>query len=139
MSKRIDFDIQCEHELTLSPIFNHLHYNNRWLNNTAFNMMFTELVPQLKPNATSQDTIVLPNEPMTIEKVVNENIIERSETNIDFDDFDNSNVTYQALILRCTELCRTVQNDQTQCRSVMSGIIEWTKKLRMKDSFRTVF
>ena len=76
---------------------------------------------------------------MTIQTIVNENIIVPSETTIDFDDFDNSNVTYQALILRCTELCRTVQNDQTQCRSVMSGIIEWTKKLRMKDSFRTVF
>ena len=26
--KRIDFDIQCEHELTLLPKFNHFHYND---------------------------------------------------------------------------------------------------------------
>lgn len=49
--KRIDFDVQCGHELALVPKFDHMHYNHRWLNNTAFNMMKPSLAPQCKRNA----------------------------------------------------------------------------------------
>ena len=48
-------------------------------------------------------------------------------------------VTYSELLLKCTDLCRTVANGQEKIRYVMSGIIEWTNKLRMKESFKTVF
>ena len=96
--KRIDFDIQCEHELAVVPKFNHMHYNERWLNNTAFNMMKPSLAPQCKPNGVPTQTCDFTNDTTDIE--------------IDFDGYDSSKVSYNDLVLRCTELCRTVANDQ---------------------------
>lgn len=46
---------------------------------------------------------------------------------------------YKDLLLKCTELCRSVKNDQAKCQYVMNGVVEWTNKLRMKDIFKSLF
>ena len=80
---------------------------------------------ECKPNAVLAQTCDFTNDTTDIE--------------IDFDGYDSSKVSYNDLVLRCTELCRTVANDQKKCRSVMNGVIQWTNKLRMKQPFNMFF
>lgn len=51
---------------------------------------------------------------------------------MNYDDYNNSKVTYSDVLLKCTDVCRSVANDQEIYCSVMNGVIEWTNKLRMK-------
>ena len=37
---------------------------------------------------------------------------------------------YKDLLLKCTELCRTVTNDQAKCQYVMNGVMELDKQIK---------
>ena len=84
--RRIDYDIQCEHELKIISKFNHLHYNHRWLNNVAFNEMCPGLVP--KPSSTNEGVLTIIGD--------NSNVpIIHTEPIIDVDKYDDTRVIYQ--------------------------------------------
>ena len=92
--------------------------------------MYPGLVP--KSSSTNEGVLTIIGE--------NSNVpIIHTEPIIDVDRYDDTRVTYQELMLKCTDLCVAVQNDQVQCRSVMSSVIEWTTKLRNQDVFELIF
>ena len=92
------------------------------------------MYPGLVPKSTSNNEGIL--------TIIGDNTnvpIIHTEPIIDMDRYDDTRVTYQDLMLKFTDLCVAVQNDQVQCRSVMSSVIEWTTKLRNQDVFELVF
>lgn len=77
------------------------------------------MLPILAPksNVKIDNKIAVPVNPtyVTISgELTNDPIID-TESSIDVDTYDNSKVTYLDLMLKFTELCRTVQNDQAMC------------------------
>lgn len=56
--------------------------------------------------------------------IENGNAIESNTYTIDYDEYDNSKVTYQDLIWKYTKMCRTIHHEQTECISAMNGVIK---------------
>jgi len=137
---RIDYDAQCACELTIVPQFNPKHYNPRWLNTSTFNQMYPLLAPV--KNRLGVTTI------LNTKSIESNHTFTRPSHELTIPNNDpyhqcikdpSQNVTYNEMVIQCQELCRTVQNDQVQCRAVISIVNEWTNKLRRKEVFETVF
>ena len=51
----------------------------------------------------------------------------------------NEKVTYAAMLDTCKELISTVQNDQSQMKSVLESITDWTEQLRRHKEVAVTF
>ena len=52
---------------------------------------------------------------------------------------NESRVTYNDLIKECTALCNTVQCSQNMSRMVLKTVVEWNKRIQLKQNYRLSF
>ena len=155
--RRIDYDIQCKHELRLDPKFKVEHWGSRWLNRREFNKRNTgmstfdtnaeiiclddeiesnkaslnncnEVVPQ-KDNHEETHSLQVENNDSEVEAIAINSILEEP----------NSKITYSDVLEMATDLCRTVAENPKLCKSTYGTLLEWITKLRRGDKFSISF
>lgn len=121
--RKLDYVIQYEHELVILPKFNHINYNQRWLSDVTCNKIYPGLTP--KPNVTLVNKITVSINPTRVAiavELTNDTVIHNKPI-IDIDRYDSTRATYQDLMIKYTELFRTVQKWLSSVtRSVMSFV-----------------
>ena len=154
--RRIDFNVQCKHELKINPKFKKHHWGHRWYNRKEYNLQFPShcdfttnneiisvddnddayhcttnneqsMIPLDSAAGNSSDVINVDNEYK--DNTVRNSIIDNV----------NSNVTYKDVLEIATDLCRTVSDHPTLCKSTYKSLHEWIAKLRAGDGFNVVF
>ena len=150
---KIDFDIQCEHELVYDGRFMVNRYSSRWLHNHVF----LEKYPELSATRlTSANTI---NEEYAeiqqTDLVVEDNIIDvdlehdirdhdleqgiECSHDIFISDNNEREVGYHDLLEVFKELAICVQNNKTQCAAVFSEAKQWINCYRLGEDFEVKF
>ena len=153
--RRIDYNIQCKHELKLNPKFEVKHWGHRWLNRKEFNRLY----PNMSTFEINPEVINVEEDDghtRNIDNSTNLNGKESSHSVIHLDndnlndgvdeticnsimDEPNSIVTYRDVLEVATDLCRTVSDDPKLCKSTYATISEWITKLRQGDNFEVAF
>ena len=167
--RRIDFNIQCEHELKAEPQFKVELWGDRWLTRKEFNMRH----PDLMYFPTTNVSELMMSQNMSMNQVENNNtgtsVVPRRELITNGTDTDNTTlnvmeseeaapdvidlsqdknfilqnkdeiVGYKDLMHICSELCRTVCNNKDASRSVYCSIHEWINELRSGKPFEVMF
>ena len=146
--RRVDFDIQCKHELKLSCKFKKEHWGHRWYNRRQFNADFPDMstfstnvnvIDVDQTETTNASVAILP--PVQEEDEVQYLSVEDSENTV-FNlilDRNGTEVTYKDVLEIATDLCRTVSDNAKLCKSTYATIFEWITKLRHGDEFDTNF
>ena len=141
--RRVDFDIQCKHELRINPKFKVLDWGNRWLSRREFNKLY----PNMSTFDTTARSIELDNDIVNNQGDDTVTCLDKNNGNNVIDDFvfnsildkHNSKVTYSDLLELATDLCRTVSADPKLCRSTYGTLFDWITKLREGQIFELSF
>ena len=154
--RRIDFNIQCKHELKINPKFKKHHWGHRWYNRKEYNRQFPS---HTNFNLHSETITIDENDHGDVGLTNDENITiseHASRTsgskviNVDYEDHEStvrnsiidnyeSTVKYKDLVEVATDLCRTVSDHPMLCKSTYNSLHEWTAKLRSGDDFDVAF
>ena len=145
--RRVDFDIQCKHELKINPKFKVLNWGHRWYNRREFNKQYPNLSTfETHPNATVEgitndnnnytDSHSNKDISTTVQSTINNDDDEIFNTILDK---NGSKVTYNDVLEIATDLCRTVSDNPTLCKSTYATIFEWITKLREGEKFKVTF
>ena len=161
-SYRIDFDVQCKHELKVDPRFKLEHWSHRWLTRKQFNIRHPDLMcfqignmTQLNIREERTEQANVDNQDINGNVTQNSAIIQRAKFSTQGQSYStdfatnnigdtliedkNSDIRYKDLVDCCSELCRNVSNDKDMSRSVYSTVHEWVSKLRQGDAFEIKF
>ena len=160
--RRIDYDIQCKHELRISPKFNVNHWASRWYNRREFNKRFPNMstfennpeVIYIEDNDNNTNLNAVDDKGNDVQginevhhatnKVVFQgtDVMESSNNSVVFNSIlenANSKVTYSDVLEIATDLCRTVSDNPKLCRSTYGTIFEWITRLREGKDFEISF
>ena len=152
------FDGQCKHELRLDPTFKIDHWNERWLQESEYNIKHPSIdiyenikeqnmLQQCEGNSSTtkntsriKESMCVPNNIRTMTEVINIDLSDEEfvENNLLVDD-ENAAVNYKDLLDVATELCRTVINDQKIAKSTYCLLHEWIKRIRLDKSTQVNF
>ena len=144
--RRIDFNIQCKHELKINPEFKKEHWGNRWYTRKQFNKLF----PNLSTFKTSNEIIDLQEDDNESEKTIHQVVYNPFAIDVDNEvsnitvsnsiiDSQDSNVTYGDIKEVALDLCRTVSADKTLCKKTYTQLHEWIEQLRSGNEFQVNF
>ena len=150
--RRVDFDIQCKHELKLNCKFKKSHWGERWYNRKAFNTHHPDLCTfETNLEIIDIDSIVEESNHNINQSMINGISASEAIINVDSNDdhnfividsikeSNNSIVTYKDVLGVATELCRTVANDQKLAKATYVTIHEWINNIRSGDNIKVVF
>ena len=154
--RRVDYNIQCKHELKICGKFKKDHWGHRWYSRREYNAMFPNMCTHnsstnTEINNTTDEppdvNILPPSLSGDHEMAVDDNCIKEFdnnavESNTVFNsilDANNSQVTYKDVLEIATDLCRTVSDDPKLCKVTYATIFEWITKLREGDKFHIQF
>jgi len=146
--RRVDFDIQCKHELKLNVKFKENYWGQRWLNRMKYNKLYPEMstfhsnteVIEIDNSCNNQSNVSEAGNQVTCGN-------DRTSEGEEEEDFvfntilekKNSKVTYNDVLEISTDLCRTVSHDPKLCRNTYATIFEWITKLREGKKFDICF
>ena len=154
--RRVDYDIQCKHELKICGKFKKEHWGHRWYSRHAYNAMFPNMCTHNLKNNIPINNHSEEHEEVNLGEAsfCEENEIEvdeHSDTAFDRNtvesntvfnsilDANKSQVSYKDVLEIATDLCRTVSEDAKLCKVTYATIFEWITKLREGDQFEIKF
>ena len=123
----------------------------RWYNKSEFNRQFLQLsIFNTNPEVIDLEDVNHTANPVqgcnADESDVNSNAVcietnNSNEFTVQNTVLENGNtvVLYKDILGVATDLCRTVSEEQTLCKSVYVPIKEWISKLRAGDQFQVIF
>ena len=160
--RRVDFDIQCKHELRIQPKFKIGDWGHRWYNRREFNkhypnMSTFEVNPEIiniddtqhdvECNNSNVTGSAIPpkfedsesgNEVIYLETRKMDESVEDKAVNSIIEN-DKSKVSYSDVLELATDLCRTVSGNPPLCKITYGYLFEWISKLRQGEDFDVIF
>jgi len=124
---RLDYDGQCNHELCVEFKFNVHHFNSRWYSTKVYNQIHPRNIPTLPVEMIDMLSS------QTRERIME---METMESSIEFGlpvshgTAVTEKITYAEMLDAAKALISTVQNNQSQMKSVLESITDWTNELR---------
>ena len=154
--RRVDYDIQCKHELKINFKFNLNHWGHRWFNRRQFNSLYPNLSTfdtnpevidvesdnDMDNNLHNQDIQPLARESNSqLNRNQNVEVIDVQEDTVfnSILDKHDSKVTYKDVLEIATDLCRTVADDAKLCKNTYGTLFEWITKIREGEDFEVCF
>ena len=123
------------------------HWAHRWYNRSEFNRQFPQLsIFNTNPEVIDLEDVNHAGNPVQCSNADESDVtsdvvcIETNNSNeftVQNTVLENANtvVSYKDILGVATDLCRTVSEEQTLCKSVYVSIKEWISKLRAGDQF----
>ena len=112
-----------------------------WLNNHKFLEINPHLSPYTHLSSTNNINEFDNNEPFIIDNALAPYDVYAgvAEVDVDHNVTENTRITYGDLMVKLSELARTVQNDQNKCASVMAAIDSMITHHRNDQTFNLNF